>query len=369
MPSTAASAPKMVVKVVTRASKALVRMARESAMALRALAEREQTSPDGVGTAVDLASAWLALSEQAAPAEKPYFRLRAHRWYFAASGHATGLAAKTCDEKLTELEPALPLQVRRRFRNSLGMTFIWCPPGEFRKGSPPLEPKREIVAGASRERPHRVRLTKGFWLAQYETTQAEYAAVMGANPSAFSATGTLKDRPEALYTDRFPVESISYAEAVEFCKRLALAEGREYRLPTDAEWEYACRAGTSTAFSWGSTSNGRLANQNGSHPYETTEKGPNLTRTTVVGHYPANLWGFHDMHGNVWEWCSDPFQNAPPGTDFEIDPLGPLTSEERLHRGGAWDETCQNGRSAARHGIHKGFRGHMVGFRIAINAE
>ncbi|HEY1066684.1 MAG TPA: SUMF1/EgtB/PvdO family nonheme iron enzyme, partial [Pirellulales bacterium] len=337
--------------------------------ALRELAEREQSPPAEAAGAVDLANAWLSLSETASPAEKPYFRLRAHRWYFAASGQATGAAAKTCEEKLTELESGLPLQVRRRFRNSLGTTFIWCPPGEFRKGSPALEPQREIVDGASRERPHRVRLTKGFWLAQYETTQAEYFAVMGNNPSAFSATGSLAGRPEALYAARFPVESIRYAEAFEFCRRLKFSEGRSYRLPTDAEWEYACRAGASTPFAWGPAHNGRLANQNGAHPYETNEKGPNLNRPTVVGHYPANLWGFHDMHGNVWEWCSDPFQNAPPGADLEIDPLGPEISEDRLHRGGAWDGDCHLGRSATRHGVQKSYRGPGVGFRVALDAE
>ena len=170
--------------------------------------------------------------------------------------------------------------------NSIGMKLVLIPPGEFMMGSPRQEfdslvreyPTRKKLFELEQPQ-HRVRITKPYYLGLYEVTQGEYERVMGTNPSAFSRSGDRSEQVSGQDTSRFPVERVSWEEAVEFCRRLSAlpeerAAGRVYRLPTEAEWEFACRAGTTTPFHFGSQLNGRETNCDGNYPYGTTTKGP-----------------------------------------------------------------------------------------------
>ena len=235
------------------------------------------------------------------------------------------------------------------FTNTIGMKFKLIPTGEFLMGSPESEDDRLSAEGPQ----HRVRITKPFYLGVYEVTQAQYETVMGENPSRFEG-GTV------------PVEQVTWEEAVEFCRKLSARDGRRYRLPTEAEWEYACRAGTTTPFAFGKTLSSRTdANFDGDSTYGGSEKGPDLEATAPVGSYRANALGLYDMHGNVYEWCadwydSDYYENSP--TD---DPTGPTAGSYRVFRGGGWTFFPGYCRSASRYGISPGHRYGSLGFRVA----
>jgi formylglycine-generating enzyme required for sulfatase activity len=189
------------------------------------------------------------------------------------------------------------------------------------------------------------------------------------------------------------VEYISWYDAVEFCNKLSESENRQahyqianvgrnedgsiktadvavtggkgYRLPTEAEWEYACRAGTSTPFYFGTALNGSDANSNGHAPYGTTDKGPGLGRTTTVGSYKPNAFGLYDMHGNVWEWCWDLYDKEYYGKSPEADPIGPNSGSNRVHRGGSWRTFAVFCRAAYRDWNSPEHRSINLGFRLA----
>jgi sulfatase modifying factor 1 len=165
------------------------------------------------------------------------------------------------------------------------------------------------------------------------------------------------------------VERVSWEEATEFCRKLSQLEGKPYRLPTEAEWEYACRAGTMTPFNFGSTLNGDNANMNGNDPYGTMTKGRYLERPTDVGSYRANAFGLHDMHGNVWEWCSDRHDSDYYSTSAASgpDPTGPSEGSYRGSRGGGWYGDAACCRSAYRSGDAPTYRGFNLGFRLALS--
>jgi formylglycine-generating enzyme required for sulfatase activity len=155
-----------------------------------------------------------------------------------------------------------------------------------------------------------VEISCPFYLSAYEVTQAQYKKVMGTNPSAFRAGGTSGAQVRGMRTDDFPVDSVSYGDAVAFCKKLSAlpaekAAQRFYRLPTEAEWEYACRAGTTTPFHFGKSLSSRQANFHGHLPAGGAARGPFLRRPCKVGSYKPNAWGLYDMHGNVWEWVAN----------------------------------------------------------------
>jgi len=239
-----------------------------------------------------------------------------------------------------------------------GIRFCWCPPGKFMMGSPPTEPERRPD-----EDQVAVTLTKGFWMAKFETTQGQWKRVMGKLPGPLT-----EQLPEG---NDLPVGNVNFAEAEAFCQKLtelarragALPKDWEFRLPTEAQWEYACRAGTTTATCFGDTLSSKQANFNGK-PYNGAEPGPSLNRAANVGSYPANAWGLHDMHGNIFEWCRDWYHPKLPGG---VDPdLSSARAASRVRRGGAWTDDGWPCRSAFRLRFEPERRYDHIGFRIVI---
>jgi formylglycine-generating enzyme len=225
--------------------------------------------------------------------------------------------------------------------NSLGMKLIYIPPGEFMMGSPESDAKHE-----ENECPqHRVKINKGFYMGMYEVTQSQYKTVMGTNPSHFRGSN-------------FPVTEVSWDDAMAFCKKLSEKEGKSYRLPTEAEWEYACRAGTSTRFSFGD-------NESDLDKYAWRYDKPNANgRTHSVGQKRPNGYGLYDMHGNVWEWCQDWYGENYYAQSPGNDPAGASSGESRVLRGGFWSGDPSFCRSAYRFRNSPVGRDYYVGFRV-----
>jgi formylglycine-generating enzyme required for sulfatase activity len=252
--------------------------------------------------------------------------------------------------------------------NSIGMKFALIPAGTFLMGSPPGEKQR-----SKDEEQHEVTLTRPFYLGVFPVTQAQWQAIMGSNPSYFCATGEGKDEVRGMRTDDFPVEQVSWEDVMDFLKKLAALKeereaGREYRLPTEAEWEFACRGGAAEyqVFHYGNSLSSTQANYNGSYPYGGASEGPYLERTSEVGAYEPNGFGLFDMHGNVWEWCSDWYDTDYYKTSPRRDPAGPAEGTSRVLRGGSWDCFGQRCRSAWRNGTEPTNRYAYLGFRVVL---
>ena len=184
-------------------------------------------------------------------------------------------------------------------------------------------PKEEIERKPD-EIPHQVTLTKGFYMGVYPVTQEQWKEIMGNNPSQFNGEKNL------------PVEMVSWNDCQEFIKKLRIKDKTPYRLPTEAEWEYCCRAGTKTPFHFGETISTGQANYDGNFIYGNGKKGLNRKKTMPVGSFPANAWGLHDMHGNLWEWCQDWYGDYPQND--VVDPQGPNEGKARVLRGGSWND-------------------------------
>jgi formylglycine-generating enzyme required for sulfatase activity len=214
------------------------------------------------------------------------------------------------------------------------MDLVWIHPGEFMMGSPRSEAGRIRWEGPR----HRVTITKGFWMGKYEVTQAQYQAVTGVNPSHFRGP-------------RQPVERVSWYDAVEFCRQLSARSGRIVRLPTEAEWEYACRAATITPFCFGASLSSEQANFDGEYPCGDAPKAVSRNQTTNVGSFAPNAWGLYDMHGNVSEWCAD-YRHMFFGVSYprrpQTDPVGPPSGRHRAVRGGNAFSQAAFCRSASR---------------------
>lgn len=298
---------------------------------------------------------------------------------------------------------------------SLKYKFRYCPAGTFMMGSPEDEEGRR-----DNETQREVTLTNGFWMLETEVTQAMWESAMGENPSWFSsdmgkvlkarvadagklnrdglaaiAVSALKARgvevgelsEDALAdfavlaastlevsdidTSNFPVEMVSWEDCQKFIEKLNAdgyaPKGWKFRLPSEAEWEYACRAGTRTPYSWGTELNGDEANCDGRYPYGTSTKGKCLDRPTEVGGYASNAWGLFDMHGNVFEWCSD-WYGACDALD-RTDPTGPPKGSFRVLRGGSWRHGAKSCRSACRCDGAPAHRSYCNGVRIALGRE
>jgi formylglycine-generating enzyme required for sulfatase activity len=240
---------------------------------------------------------------------------------------------------------------KRKISNSLGMDFVYIEPDTFIMGSPPDESKR-----GKDEKQHRVTLTKGYYMQTTEVTQGQWKAVMGSNPSRFSNCHDC------------PVEKVSWVDIQKFISKLNRKEGRNsYRLPTEAEWEYAARAGTGTPFSFGDCLSTNQANFDGNHPMPGCSKGRFRKKPLSVGSFPANAWGLYDMHGNVWEWCQDWYGDYPSGA--VTDPKGSSSVLNRVIRGGGWRSGAGGCRSTRRGMQEPGHRGSRLGFRLARSPE
>lgn len=252
-------------------------------------------------------------------------------------------------------------------RDVAGIKLCWCPPGKFVMGSPANEPERrpgedQIV----------VTLTEGYWMSKYEATQGQWKRVMGKLPGPLTM-----ELPEG---DDYPVGNVNFAEAETFCQKLTdlarqsgdLPNDWEFRLPTEAQWEYACRAGTTTATAFGDKLSSKQANFKGK-PYNGAEPGPSLSRAAKVGSYPPNAWGLHDMHGNIFEWCRDWYHAIlPGGANPDLHDAKDTATKSangalsRARRGGCWADDGWPCRSAFRLRFEPERRYDHIGFRVVI---
>jgi formylglycine-generating enzyme required for sulfatase activity len=239
-------------------------------------------------------------------------------------------------EDISQLEEEREFEIAPRVK----MAFCWIPPGNFTIGSPAGEKDRQ-----DDEDQVPVRISRGFWLAKTECTQGQWQAVMGSSPSHFKG-------------EELPVESVSWEEVQGFLSELngqgVLPPEWKWALPTEAQWEYACRAGTMTVFSFGDSLGSRQANFHGGFLDETTAD---------VGSHAANAWGLHDMHGNVFEWCADFYIEEYEGG---VDPTGPATGRLRVIRGGSWESQAASCRPANRSNRWSDGRFNNLGFRPAL---
>jgi formylglycine-generating enzyme len=251
-------------------------------------------------------------------------------------------------------------------REVAGVKLCWCPAGRFLMGSPPNEFERRPD-----EDQVEVNFTRGFWISMYEVTQGQWQRVLGQLPGPLTT--------ELLGGDDYPVGNVNFAEAETFCRELtelgrtgALPDEWEFRLPTEAQWEYACRAGTTTATHFGDQLGTSQANFRGK-PYRGGEQDAAPGRATKVGSYPANAWGVHDMHGNIYEWCRDWYhRRLPGGTDPDLHDAGATATksehgdQSRVRRGGCW---CDDGwalRTAFRLRFEPERRYDHIGFRVVL---
>jgi formylglycine-generating enzyme required for sulfatase activity len=228
--------------------------------------------------------------------------------------------------------------------------MVLIEPGEFMMGSSETEEGRDGDEGPRR----RARIPRPFYLGKFAATQAQYESVMGTNPSHFKGENN-------------PVEMVSWNDAKEFCRRL----GPGFRLPTEAEWEYACRAGTATPFYFGETVSTDQANYDGTYAYGEGREGDYREKTVPVNSFEPNGWGLYNMHGNVWEWCEDwydgDYYKGRPSPDF--DPQGPPGGDSKVLHGGSWDDDPKLLRSAYRLRYLPASKYNTCGFRIARSID
>jgi formylglycine-generating enzyme required for sulfatase activity len=236
--------------------------------------------------------------------------------------------------------------------NDVTLEMAAIPGGTFMMGSPENEERRY-----DNESPQHQVTVPSFFMGKYPVTQAQYQTIMGTNPSLFKGSNR-------------PVECVSWDNAVAFCEKLSQITGKTYRLPSEAEWEYACRAGTTTPFHFGETITTDLANYNGNYTYGQEPKGVYRRETTEVGSFGvANNFGLYDMHGNVWEWCQDNWHSNYEGAPIDGSAwLGiEKNTNTRLLRGGSWDTYPGNCRSAYRNGNNLDGNHDAIGFRVVCS--
>lgn len=269
-------------------------------------------------------------------------------------------------KKLLILALAIAATILAAAQSRAQTDFVLIKGGTFLMGCPLSEAGRE-----KDETQHRVTVSD-FTMGKYEVTQREYREMMGANPSQFKG-------------DDLPVENVTWFEAVRYCNARSVREGlipaysirgqtvsrnrnaTGYRLPTEAEWEYACRAGTATPFSMGANITTDQANYYGTYPYENLPRGEYRQKTVPARSFEPNPWGLHNMHGNVWEWCWDWYGSY--GSGDQADPAGPSSGVYRVYRGGGWNDFGRHLRSAYRAASPPANRSGNLGFRLVRNAR
>ena len=243
---------------------------------------------------------------------------------------------------------------------STSLDMVIIPAGKFMMGAP----KEEKESGGSERPQHEVSVST-FLMGKYPITQTQWRIV-----AAMPQVNRELNLPSNFKGVNRPVEQVSWLDAMEFCARLTRHTGREYRLPSEAEWEYACRAGTTTPFHFGETITTELVNYDGNHPYGEAPKGEYRKETTEVGIFPANEFGLHDMHGNVWEWCADDYyanhEGAPSDAQIRIKDIKKYEDPEtlKLLRGGSWSYNAHYCRSAFRNGNYARNAFNNFGFRV-----
>ena len=289
------------------------------------------------------------------------------RWVTLAAGEEGKVSIGLTAVPIVVPEPPKPKPkpvpaVRGVFTNNLGMKFVYIKPGSFMMGSS-LSPSEVASRYGGKEKyykdehpQHRVILTKGFYLQTTEVTQRQWERVMGGNPSIFKNYGS-----------GCPVENVSWEDCRKFIQKLNRMEGNgKYRLPTEAEWEYAARAGSKTPFYTGDCLSTGQANYDGNYPGNACGKGEYRKKPLVVGSFAPNAWGLYDMYGNVWEWCQDWYGDYPSGS--VTDPQGPNSGSGRVVRGGSWYDRAGSCRSAIRNRNSPGNRRNYLGFRLAFSS-
>jgi|WetSurMetagenome_2_1015567.scaffolds.fasta_scaffold126851_2 formylglycine-generating enzyme required for sulfatase activity len=257
--------------------------------------------------------------------------------------------------------PLVGQAAEKAYTNSIGMEFVLLPAGTFQMGS--AESDREAAAN---EKPrHQVAISKPFYLGKYEVTQAQWEAVMDSSPYTLPRSNPYYSLPGMADRLRKPTNpaTVSWNDAREFIKRLNQKEGHtRYRLPTEAEWEYAARAGTTTAYSFGED-----AKQLGRYAWYGEDFASGSTHP--VGQKEPNGWGLYDVHGNVWEWVQDWYDDRYYATSPSVDPQGSQSGSSRVVRGGSWHQTSTSWRSAFRRPYDPDYRGISIGFRLVLSVD
>jgi formylglycine-generating enzyme required for sulfatase activity len=248
-------------------------------------------------------------------------------------------------------------KVKLHLPADLAMMFAWCPAGSFRMGGTIHNDEQPI---------HKVTLPNGFYMGIHLVTQVQWNAVMGTDPSHFKGANR-------------PVESVTWHESNEFCAELSslLEERVTVRLPSEAEWEYACRAGTTTEYHFGNRISTDLANYDGNYSFNDSPKGKSRKETTDVGSFPANSWGLYDVHGNVWEWCRDAKRTYTAADYTDVDEPDkdkpdkdePASDNTRVLRGGSWRYSPSHCRAAYRSRNVPAYRGCNCGFRVCFRLD
>jgi formylglycine-generating enzyme required for sulfatase activity len=246
--------------------------------------------------------------------------------------------------------------------DNITLDMVFIKGGKFTMGSPEDEPER-----ADNEGPQHDVTVPDFFMGKYQVTQAQWQVV-----SAYPQVNVeMTSNPSEFKGENFPVEQVSWDEAVEFCDRLSNHSGRTYSLPSEAQWEYACRGGTTTPFAFGHTLSTDLANYDGDYTYADGPKGEDRNKTTDVGSFYPNAFGLYDMHGNVYEWCLDHWHSNYEGAPIDGSAWienGSDADAARVVRGGSWIDAPRWCRSAYRLNSAAGARLNNLGFRVVVSA-
>ena len=302
---------------------------------------------------------WLVLADWLEEYDDPRRAelLRLHRRLIASCCEPEADPSRAeCQARVVELlkegvEPCVPRHTLE-LPGGVALVGAFIPPGSFRRGSNHPE-------GDEDERPvHTVTIKTGFFMGIHPVTQSQWKAVMGTDPSHFKGANR-------------PVEEVPWEDCQKFSQTLTglLGSRGSVRLPTEAEWEYACRAGTTTEYHFGDTINTDLANYDGNYSWNGSPKGKYRRQTTEVGSFPANPWGLHDVHGNVWEWCEDWYAPYKGEDQTNHCQTTKQSDEYRVLRGGSWDDVPDYCRAALRGGFAPGFRHFSYGFRVCFRLD